>query len=557
MIVPGNAISVFQDHQRMIDKLRLDGWLMTAGVVALLAAIPLIAILFYLPVGGTQPWNHLWQTTLPDYLFNTLLLMLLVALIAGPIGVLTAWLVTVADFPGRAVFSWMLVLPLAAPAYVIAYVYTDFLSFAGPLQSTLRSFFGWEMGDYWFPEIRNIPGAALMLGLVLYPYVYLLARSAFAVQSRNQFQAARSLGTGPGRAFFRIALPCARPAIAGGLALVLMETLADFGVAEYFAIPTFSTGIFRSWLAMGDKLAAMKLAAIMMLVVMLLLWLESASRKGRVTSKDTLASRATIRKLSTGKGALAALTCAMPILLGFVLPVLILVNYAVSTGDSQGWGELWEYTLSSIRLAIIVALLAVGFSFLLAYAQRSISSGFGKAAIRVATLGYALPGALLAVGLLAPLGTFDQWLTGILQDRADFSGSLLLTGSGMILVYALVVRFLTVSFNSISGQMTKIPDSMDAAARSLGASPGRVVRKIHMPILGSSIAASAMLVFVDVLRELPATLILRPFNLETLATRVYRLASDERIAEASTSALLIVLVGLLPVLLLNRIGNGR
>ncbi|GAA0479348.1 iron ABC transporter permease [Parasphingorhabdus litoris] len=536
----------------MTEKWRLNGWISTAWGIALIAAIPIFTIFFYLPLGGAGSWSHLWQTTLPDYLLNTFSLMLMVAVIAGSIGITTAWLITTTDFPARRLLSWMLILPLAAPAYIVAYVYTDFLSFAGPVQSGLRSAFGWGMGDYWFPPIRNIPGAALMLGLVLYPYVYLLARAAFAAQSLSQFQAARSLGIGPGRAFFQIALPCARPAIAGGLALVLMETLADYGVADYFAIPTFSTGIFRNWLAMGDKQAAMTLAAIMLLFVMLLLWLESGSRKGRVASGDGLASTMPRRKLNASKAALATLCCAMPVLLGFVIPTLILLHYATNVGDGQGWIELWQYMQGSLWLAAIVAIVAVCLSLLLAYAQRSSNSPVGKAAIRVATLGYALPGALLAVGLLAPLGIFDQWITGLSRNNFGYTGGLLLTGSGAILVYALIVRFLTVSFNSISGQMTKIPPSMDAAARSLGATPGRLIRKIHMPILRGSLAAGAMLVFVDVLRELPATLILRPFNLETLATRVYRLASDERLAEASTSALLIVIAGLLPVLLLNR-----
>jgi len=526
-------------------------WLLSALMAAFLAAIPLASILWSLPQGGATGWSHLWQTTLPPYLINSSILLLLVAFLTALIGISTAWLVTAWEFPGRRIFTWMLILPLASPAYIIAYIYTDLLAFAGPVQSGLRAIFGWEYGDYWLPNIRSLPGAALVLSLVLYPYVYLLTRAAFAAQSLSQFQAARTLGAGPSAAFFRIVLPSARLAIVGGLALVMMETLADFGVAEYFAIPTFSTGIFRNWLAMGDKLAAMKLAAIMLLFVITLLWLEAASRKGRVDSQDTR-SLGNARTAVSGKlSVMAFLFCALPILLGFILPVAVLINYAILSGDGQDWPTLSAYLYSSLYLAAIVSVISVGIALLLAYIQRQSDTPAVQGVIRLATLGYALPGALLAVGLLTPLGVFDQWITALAKDNLGYGGALLLTGTSAILIYALVVRFLTVSYNSMTSGLGKIPTSFDAAARSLGAPPTRVIGKIHLPMLRSNIAAAGALVFVDVLRELPATLILRPFNLETLATRVYRLASDERIAEASTAALLILLAGLLPVILLS------
>lgn len=528
-----------------------NAWYLSALMVAALAAIPLIAILWSLPQGGTQTWAHIWQTTLPPYLINTTILLLMVAFSTAIIGITAAWLVTAWEFPGRKTLSWLLILPLASPAYIIAYIYTDFLAFSGPVQSGLRALFGWEYGNYWFPNIRSLPGAAAMLSLVLYPYVYLLARTAFGAQSLNQFQAARTLGASPRAAFFRIALPSARLAIVGGLALVMMETLADFGVAEYFAIPTFSTGIFRTWLAMGDKLAAMKLAAIMLLFVVMLLWLEAASRRGRVDSHDALSVAAARKNVSAKMAAVAFILCLLPVLLGFILPAAILINYAISSGDGQGWSALSGYLGNSLYLAAIVSTIAIAIALLLAYVQRQSDTPAMKSVIRLATLGYALPGALLAVGLLAPLGGMDQWITGFARDNFGYGGALLLTGTSAILIYALVVRFLTVSYNSINGGLGKIPPSLDAAARSLGASPGQVIGKIHIPMLRPSLAAAGALVFVDVLRELPATLILRPFNLETLATRVYRLASDERIAEASTAALLILLAGLLPVILLN------
>lgn len=530
---------------------KLNLWYLSALSIAAMAALPLVAIFWSLPQGGATSWWHIWQTTLPPYLVNTSILLLLVALFTALIGVTTAWLVTAWEFPGRKSLSWLLILPLSAPAYIIAYVYTDFLAFSGPVQSSLRAIFGWTHDDYWFPNVRSLPGAAIMLSLVLYPYVYLLARTAFATQSLSQFQAARTLGASSGRAFFRIALPSARLAIVGGLALVMMETLADFGVAEYFAIPTFSTGIFRTWLAMGDKLAAMKLAAIMLLFVIILLWLEASSRRGRVDSQDGL-SLGNFRKAASPQLAgFAFFLCGLPIFFGFVLPTLILVHYAIRTGDGQSWAALSTYLFNSLYLAALVSVFAVVIALLLAYVQRQSNTPVLKAGIRVATLGYALPGALLAVGLLAPLGELDQGVTRFARDNFGYGGGLLLTGTSAILIYALVVRFLTVSYNSLNSGFGKIPASVDAAARSLGASPGQVVRQIHVPLLRRSLAAAAALVFVDVLRELPATLILRPFNLETLSTRVYRLASDERIAEASTAALLILLAGLLPVILLN------
>lgn len=533
-------------------------WLVAALATALAASVPLIAVLSALFAVGDDASAHVWRTTAPEYALNTAALMAIVGALSTAIGVGVAWLVTAAEFPGRRTLSWMLILPLAAPAYIVAYLYTDLLTFSGPVQSAIRSTFNVGAGEYWFPEIRSLPGAGLMLALVLYPYIYLLARTAFAAQSRSQFHAARTLGISPRGAFFRVVLPGARPAIAGGLSLVLMETIADFGVADYFAIPTFSTGIFRTWLAMGDRLAAMKLAGFMLLFVIALLAFETLSRRGQVVSADRLSSSPPPFTLSPLASLLAIVVCAIPITLGFVIPAAVLLNYALTHGDPLSFSTLWSYAQNSLTAAAFAAAIAAALALLLSYAQRQMGGGktrkmFANSGIRIATLGYALPGTLLAVGLLSPLGAFDQTLTRFSRDVFGFNHGLLLTGSIALLVYALVVRFLTVSYNSVSGGMAKISPSMDAAARSLGARPARLIRQIHLPLLRPSLAAGALLVFIDVMRELPATLILRPFNFETLATRVYRLASDERLAEASTAALIIVVVGLLPVLALNRV----
>jgi iron(III) transport system permease protein len=534
------------------------GWIIAALVIAALAGLPIAAILVASLSGGIGALAHLARTVLGEYVWNTGLLMLLAGTFAALVGTGCAWLVAASDFPGRRVLGWALVLPLAVPAYIAAYIYADMLDFAGPVQTALRGFTGWGARDYAFPEIRSLGGGALVLGLVLYPYVYLLARTAFATQSLTQFRAARSLGAGPARAFRQVALPAARPAIAGGLALVLMEVLADFGVAEYFAIPTFSTGIFRSWLAMGDKPAALKLAAVMLLFVVALVALEAATRAGRSDSRDGLTARAGAEPLVAlsplGK-ALAFIACLAPVLLGFVVPAGYLGMMAMSDVALAATGNLAAYAADSLWLGLAASGVCLVAALLLAFARARSPSRLTAGAIRLGTLGYALPGALLAVGLLAPLGALDQSLTRFARDGLGWTGGLLLTGTSAILVYALSVRFLTVAYNSVSGGMARIPPALDSAARSLGAGPARVLARIYTPLLAPSLAGAAALVFIDTVRELPATLILRPFNLETLATRTYRLASDERLVEASIPALILLAAGLLPVLLLNRLSR--
>ncbi|MCX9147158.1 ABC transporter permease [Erythrobacter sp. WG] len=527
-------------------------------MLAVLAGLPIAAIVWEALTGRTAALGALAATVLPTYIGNTALLMLLTGTLAGVTGTGCAWLIAATRFPGRKVLGWALVLPLALPAYLSAYIYAGILDYAGPVQGALRGATGWGAGDYWFPDIRSLPGGAFVLGSVLFPYVYLLARTAFATQSLTQFRAARSLGAAPWRAFWHVALPAARPAIAGGLALVLMEVLADFGVADYFAIPTFSTGIFRSWLAMGDRAAALKLAAVMLLFVIALVAFEARTRNGRTASRDGLADRATdepLVALTLGGKGLAFAACLLPVLIGFVVPAGYLVSLALTDTARGAAGDLATYLGSSLKLGVVAAALCLVTALVLAFARARSTSPVTASAIRLATLGYALPGALLAVGLLAPLGALDVSLTRFARDSLGWSGGLLLTGTSAVLIYALSVRFLTVAYNSVSGGLARIPPGLDAAARSLGAGPSRVLARIYAPLLAPSLAGAAALVFIDTLRELPATLILRPFNLETLATRTYRLAGDERLVEAAIPALILLAVGLLPVLVLNRLGK--
>lgn len=515
------------------------------GVITLIFALPLLSIAAHLLAGGV------WPDTLSLYVLNTVLLMGAVGIISALIGVGCAWLICAYDFPGRKWLSLALVLPIAAPAYIIAYVYADFLEFYGPVQSSLRAMFGWEQSDYSFPSIRNLPGAALMLSFVLYPYIYLLARASFLTQSQSQWWAARNLGLGARQAFFKIVLPTARPAIAGGTALVMMETLADFGVADFFAVQTFSVGIFRNWLIIGDKPAAMKLASVMLLVIILLITLEASTRRGSVANNDKTFGKVAPDRLMGWRAFAAMLACFIPVLIGLLIPVLRLVYFAIFEGDALALSPLAAYAKNSFLLAIIVGVLALGIAVFLAYRNRTHPSAVLRSSIRLSTLGYALPGALLAVGLLSPLAWLDQRFSRMIGSLMGASTGLIITGTIIALVYALCVRFLTVAFNTIDAGFSKIPASMEHASRSLGAHGFRRMRTVFLPLLRPSLTSAFILVFIDVMRELPATLIMRPFNFDTLATRVYWLASDERLSEASTAALIIIVIGILPTLYLN------
>ena len=531
-------------------------WLMPSLLVAAIVAIPLLAVLASLLAPATDGWSHILSTVLGGYLTNTISLMVLVGVLSLLPGVGCAWLVAACEFPGRRYFDWLLVVPLAAPAYVVAYAYTDLLDVSGPLQSGVRELLGLSVADFAISGFRSLPGAAIVLSLVLYPYIYLLAKTSFSSRSGAQFEAARVLGLSPYRAFWHVALPSARPAIAGGLALVLMETLADFGVVDYFAVPTFSTGIFRTWIGLGDKTAALKLAAIMLLFVLILITLEGATRKGRPDPQDHRRPRS--MRLTGLRAGLACLACLTPVVLGFILPVAVLLGYKLGSGGDQLLGRgFWEFSFNSARVSSVAALLAALLALLMGYANRQKPGRAGALLIRFGTLGYALPGMLLAVGLLGPIGALDRHLTVWLRDAVGYSGGLVLSGTTALLIYAYLCRFMTVAFNTVDAGLQGIPVALDASARSLGATPGEVVRRIHLPLLRPSLAAAALLVFVDAMRELPATLMLRPFGFETLATRVYRLASDERLAEASSAALTIVLLGLLPVLLVHRLNSSR
>ncbi|MBM4182469.1 MAG: iron ABC transporter permease [Betaproteobacteria bacterium] len=525
---------------------------LVAVVLAVLVSLPVASVI----VNVFQPdregvWAHLAETVLGEYVFNSLALAAGAGLGAALLGTGAAWIVAMYRFPGRRVLEWALLLPLAMPTYVIAYAYTDFLQFSGPLQSALREAFGWSRDDYWFPEVRSLQGAIVTFSLVFYPYVYVLARTAFLERSGVLLEAARVLGHGPRAAFLRVALPLARPAVAGGVALVVMESLAEFGAVSYFGVPTFTTGIYRAWYAFGDPVAASQLAASLLGVVALALILEKASR-GRARFDDAGGRPAQRPHLRGGRALLALVACALPLLGGFLLPAGLLLAMALSEGDAQFGVKYLELATNSLSLAASASLLAVIVALLLAYAGRAKPGPLMAGVKRLASLGYAVPGTVIAVGALIPLTALDHALIAWAREHWGMNLGLVITGSALALVFAYLARFLAVALNAVESSLARIRPSLDEAARSMGAGRAALLARVHVPLLSGGLISGLLLVFVDVMKELPATIVLRPFNFETLATQVYILAADERLAEAATPSLIIVAVGLIPVVMLSR-----
>ena len=544
---------------RSVRKPALSGWAVASLLIAGLIALPVGVVLSQVGADTSGVWAHLAETVLSAYIVNTLVLAVGVGAVALSIGVTTAWLVTMTRFPGRQILEWTLLLPLAVPAYVLAYVYTDLLEFSGPVQAMIRDVTGWGYGDYWFPRIRSLPGAIMMLGLVLYPYVYLLARAAFLEQCPCLLEVSRTLGRGPWRSFFTVALPLARPSLVGGLALVLMETIADYGTVEYFGVRTFTTGIYRTWFGLGSPAAAAQLASAMLLMVTALIFLERWSRgQARYFHTTSRYTHLRPKPLRGGKALLALVASSIPLVLGFAVPALYLLYLAITRGDPLWGGRFVPYAANSLILASVTAAVAVALALFLAYSARLDGSPLIRTTTRFAAMGYAVPGSVIAVGVLIPFAAFDNAVDHFMREAFGVSTGLLLTGTIVALVFAYLVRFLAISLNTVEASLGKIKPSMDQAARCLGHGPGDTLLRVHTPMMRGGILTAALLVFVDVMKELPATLIVRPFNFDTLAVRVYRLAADERLAEASTAALVIVAVGILPVIVLSRaIGRSR
>ncbi|WP_048441438.1 iron ABC transporter permease [Caenimonas sp. SL110] len=496
---------------------------------------------------SAQILGEMASTVLPGYAWTSLGLCVVVGVGVALVGGATAAAVTLFDFQGRRTLEWMLLLPLAMPAYVVAYAYTDFLQFAGPAQTWLRSSFGLE--GRVLPEVRSFGGAAVVFIVSLYPYVYLLVRTALSERAGHLMEAARLLGAPLGRRIREVAMPLARPAIAAGIALALMETLADFGVSSYFGIQTFTTGIYKAWLAMDNRIAAAQLATMLLVVVAFLLALErkaqrrlrfSSTRAGRPHARDAQAMR-----LHGSQLVMAWLLCGLPVLLGFVLPVVFMLRPLAADWSVLPWDRFLQWSFNSVRLGAISAIAAVVIAVLMAFSLRRAPHSINRGVVQLAGLGYAVPGAVIVVGLLLPVG----WLQSV-APQSGIGG--LVTATVLGVVWAYLVRFVSVALQSIQSGYARIPASFDDTARVLGSGSARLLSRVHWPLLRRSSMAAALLVFVDVMKELPATMVLRPFNTDTLAVVAYQLARDERLGEAALPSLALVLVGLVPVMLLSR-----
>ncbi len=529
------------------------GWAILAWSLAALAIFPLAAVAWIAAMPSGDVWAHLADTVLWRYVQVSLTLAVGVGALVAAIGVGAGWLAAMYEFPGRRWFEWALLLPLAMPAYIVGYVYAEMLDYSGVVQTAWRAIFGWSRPqDYWFPDVRSLGGAILLFSVALYPYVYVLARAAFLAQGAGPLEAARALGAGPVRAFLRVALPLARPAVIAGAALAVMETMNDIAIPMHFGLQTFSVGVFDAWLQMGSAPAAAQLALAMLALIAVALLAERYARRGRGVAESARAMRkAQRRRLAGWRGWTAAALCLLPILVGFVAPAVYLVDAAFASADAAA--RFPRLALNSMTVSGVAALAAVVVALGLAYGKRLRPTRALRAANRVATLGYGIPGPVLALGVLLPLAAFDNWLDLQLETLFGIRSGLLLTGTIAALCFAYVTRFLALAYGAVEAGMERVTPSMDGAARTLGSGPWRVLARVHAPILRGSIVAALILVFVDCMKELPMTLLLRPFGFETLATHVYQYASAEQLEASALAALAIVVVGLGPVIVLSRV----
>ena len=522
-------------------------------IVIAVILLPMFATLIAALSGSLETGRGLAASLLPDAVQSTLILALCVGLGTALVGTLSAWLVTAYRFKGSHILEIALALPLAFPAYVVAYAYTVFLDHPGPVQTLLRQITGWQGQDYWFPDVRSIGGAIFMFVLVLYPYVYLLARAAFMRQSAGAFQSARSLGASPVRAFLTVSAPMARPAVAAGVALVLMETMADFGTVAHFGVQTFATAIYQSWFSFGDRAAAAQLSLCLLVVVLFLVAMERKQR-GKINrfGRARRDVRMVAMPLSGWRAAVAFGVCFAPVLFGFILPVILMMQLALKSDQSLLSPRYLGFIANSLKLAAMAAIITLCAAMLLGFAKRFMPSKLTRAGLALAGLGYAVPGGVIAIGLLVPFAAFDNALDAWLRLNFNVSSGLLFTGSAALLIIAYLVRFLSPALGAFETGMDSVKPNMDKAARTLGSTTSEIITRVHLPLLSTSLMTGALIVFVDVMKELPATLILRPFNYDTLAVQAYRLASDERLADAAVPSLIIVAFGLLPVILLCR-----
>jgi len=537
--------------------LLLNPWTLATLVAVLLVLLPLASIFFGVFGESSDTWSHLASTVLADYIVNSLLLVLGVGALTLVIGVGTAWVVSTCQFPGRRFFEWALILPLAIPTYIMAYTYGGILAHTGPVQRALQLVLDPSTTSGLRTSLMSLPGAGVMMALVLYPYVYLITRASFLKQSGGILETSRILGKSPWETFRRVALPMARPAIVAGVTLVLMEVLNEYGAVRYFGVTTFTTGIFRAWFSLGDTPAAIRLSALLLGVVFALILAERWQR-GRARFDDISArARPVVRFRLTGwKKVGAFVLCVLPVLAGFLVPLLQLLAWAGDSVPQHVDAQFVRLTLNSFGLALLTAALTVSVALLIVYAVRLAPTPILSLAARASSLGYSIPGAVIAVGVLIPFIWLDRRIAHLLSAFGGGPAGLLITGTVAALIFAYVVRFLAVALNPIDSGFERTCGSLDESSRSLGVSPLRTLLRVDIPILRGTLLAAGLLVFVDVLKELPLTLILRPFDFDTLATRTFQLAMDEQLARSALPSLLIIATGLIPVMLLSRIMGG-
>lgn len=536
----------------------LNRWTVLSLFLVLLICTPILIIFSHLFNSPSPTWSHLANTVLINYITNSFILIFGVGILALILGVSTAWLVTTCDFPGRKFYSWALILPLAIPTYIAAYTYAGIFDYTGPVQKLVTSI-GIHSNNSIFFDVMSIEAIIVILGFTLFPYVYLITRASFHRQSRNFLESSRILGKGQFSTFFKIVLPLSRPAIVGGLFLVLMEVLNDYGAVKYFGIQTFTTGIFRAWFSLGDSDAAIRLSAILLLFIFSLMWLENWQRgKAKFSSTDSSFKPIQKIKLGTTGKLLAFIVCLIPFLVGFMIPVIQLGYWAIQTGKYVVNTDFIMMVLNSFFLAVGAAILCVLVALILIYAARLHHTYLNSKFSRIAVLGYSIPGAVIAVGVLIPLSALDKNISGFMSSNFGITTGLMLTGSIIALIFAYLVRFLAISFNPIKAGFESTCAHLDEASRSMGISPMNTLRRINLPLIKGALFSAAILVFVDVLKELPITLILRPFNFDTLAIRAFELASDEMVAQSASAAMIIILTGIVPIVILsNLISKGH
>jgi len=529
-------------------------WSFGAGLIAVLVLMPILSVLWIAANPVENIWPHLMATTLPRYLGNTLVVMVLVAVVATTVGTVTAWLVVMYRFPGRRWLEWALLMPLAVPGFLGAYALVDFLDYSGPVQTVLRDMFGWQTAqDYLFPDIRSRSGAIFVLAASLYPYVYLLARAGFREQSGAAHDVARALGANGLKRFWRVGLPLARPAIVAGTAIVMMETVNDFGTVDYFGVQTLTTGVFSVWLEAGNAGGAAQIATVILALIFALVALEKISRRKAKFHRMVRQDREAAATSLTGAGRwVASILCAVPFLAGFILPVAVLSSHAVTRPDRWFVPGLFEAFANTVLVGGVAAIVTVAGAIFMVYGVRLSGRVLPRMVLPLTTIGYAAPGAVLAIGLLIPLAALDNLVADGVLAMTGWDPGLILTGGTTILVYAYAVRFFAIGQGAADAAMGRVAPSLPLAARTLGQTAWGALTRVYMPLIRGSVAAALLLVFVDCVKELPATLLLRPFNFNTLATRSYEQASLERIADAAPSALMIILVSLVAVIFVAR-----